>query len=103
MAWAGTTGDGESNIFGSWVNVKDRYLGQKFKIHQRTHYGWARLDVEAGRNTITATLTGYAYETIPNKPIVAGKTKGKDVITVHPASLGALATGAAGYQSRPAS
>jgi hypothetical protein len=25
---------------------------------------------------IRATLTGCAYETIPNKPIIAGKTKG---------------------------
>jgi hypothetical protein len=25
---------------------------------------------------INATLTGYAYETIPNKPIIAGKTEG---------------------------
>jgi hypothetical protein len=31
--------------------------------------------------SIVATLTGYAYETIPNKPIVAGATKGSDVIT----------------------
>jgi hypothetical protein len=46
---------------------------------------------------ITATLTGYAYETVPNKPIIAGKTKGPDVITVQPdtapGSLGRLALG----------
>jgi hypothetical protein len=35
-----------------------------------------------------ATLTGYAYETIPNKPIITGKTKGPDVITLDPATLG---------------
>jgi hypothetical protein len=39
-------------------------------------------------------LTGYAYETIPNKAIVTGKTKGRDVITVRPASLGHSAAGA---------
>ena len=27
---------------------------------------------------IQATLTGYAYETIPNRPIITGKTKGPD-------------------------
>jgi hypothetical protein len=94
MAWAGTSGDGGTDDVGSWVNVKNRYLGLKFKIAETTHYGWARLSVKAGVRTITATLTGYAYETIPNKPIIAGKTHGKDVITIEPASLGHLAQGA---------
>ena len=31
----------------------------------------------SGISGIIATLTGYAYETIPNRPIIAGKTKGK--------------------------
>jgi hypothetical protein len=52
-----------------------------------------RLSVKAVP-VITATLTGYAYETIPNKPIIAGKTKGPDVITVQPGTLGHLAAGA---------
>jgi hypothetical protein len=30
----------------------------------------------------TATLTGYAYETIPNKSIIAGKTHGKNAATL---------------------
>jgi hypothetical protein len=42
-------------------------------------------------------LTGYAYETIPNKAIIAGKIKGPDVVTVQsdtaPGSLGRLALG----------
>ncbi len=83
---------------GDWNNVKDRYLGLKFKIQGKgkIHYGWARLNVRDHGHYITATLTGYAYETIPNKPIIAGKTKGPDVITLEPGSLGALAAGAAG-------
>jgi hypothetical protein len=32
-----------------------------------------------------------ADETIPNKPIITGKTKGPDLITVEAGSLGALA------------
>jgi hypothetical protein len=39
------------------------------------------------------TLTGYAYETIPGKPIIAGETKGPDVITMQPGSPGRLALG----------
>jgi len=44
--------------------------------------------------TLSATLTGYAYDTIPGKRIVAGKTKGPDVITAQPTTLGHLAAGA---------
>jgi uncharacterized repeat protein (TIGR03803 family) len=72
--------------------------GLKFKIKGRFHFGWARLTVTTTKNEFTetrllftATLTGYAYETIPGKGIVAGKAKGPDVITVDPASLGHLA------------
>ena len=85
-------------FFGPWLKggrgVRNRYLGLKFKIKGRFHFGWARMTVTTTRNSFTATLTGYAYETIPNKPIIAGKTKGPDVITVQPASLGHLAAGA---------
>jgi hypothetical protein len=78
---------------GPWRNVSNRYVGLKFKIKGTTHYGWARMNVSATGLKITGTLTGYAYETIPNKPIITGKTKGPDVITVNEGSLGALAAG----------
>jgi hypothetical protein len=83
---------------GNWADVSNRYLGLRFKISGKTHYGWARLTVQAqkGYFYFFSTLTGYAYETIPNKPIIAGKTSGPDIITVQPASLGALALGASG-------
>jgi hypothetical protein len=60
---------------GPWVNVTNRYLGLKFITKGKTHYGWARLSVQ-GSIEIIATLTGYAYETIPGKSIKAGKTHG---------------------------
>ena len=87
--------------YGPWANVKNRYLGLKFHIKGEVHYGWARLTEvngkpgNCGSPFIKATLTGFAYETIPNKPIVAGKTHGKDEAT-----LGRLAQGASGV-SRP--
>jgi hypothetical protein len=80
--------------YGKWTNVTNRYLGLKFKIHGKTHYGWARLTVVDQGFTLTGKLTGYAYETIPNKPIIAGDTKGRDKDEVQPASLGHLAHGA---------
>jgi|HubBroStandDraft_6_1064221.scaffolds.fasta_scaffold489021_1 hypothetical protein len=57
-------------------------------------------------NHFDAVLTGYAYETIPNRPIVTGQTKGPHDASVDesnaaltprtpkPATLGALALGA---------
>ena len=65
---------------GKWANVKNEYLGLKFKIHGKTHYGWARLNVTymTQGHSITATLTGYAYETIPNKGLRAGQMHSAD-------------------------
>ncbi len=94
-------------VYGPWANVKDRYLGLKFQIKGKTHFGWARLNVKVSKTTITATLTGYAYETVPNKPIIAGKTKGTDDASVEsnaslkvpapqPATLGLMALGSPG-------
>jgi len=57
---------------GPWVNVKSRYLGFKFKIDGETHYGWARLTTQGFPGYPSARLTGYAYETVANRPIVAG-------------------------------
>jgi hypothetical protein len=86
---------------GAWADegkgVKNRYLGLKFIIHGEVHYGWARVSVALGHqrqfDDVSGTLTGYAYETIPNKPIIAGQTTGPDVITVQPETLGELALG----------
>jgi hypothetical protein len=74
---------------GAWCRAADGYLGLSFKIHGKTHYGWARLT-----RAFDMFLTGFAYETDPNTPITTGKTKGPDVITVQPAGLGHLAAGA---------
>ena len=57
---------------GSWKNVTKRYLGFKFLIKGKIHYGWARLNVTV-TDQVNATLSGYAYQTIPNKAIITGK------------------------------
>ena len=93
MAASGT----EYGSAGQWQNVADRYLGLRFSINGSIHYGWARFSVTSGTGTITATLTGYAYETVANKPITAGKTKGpaeiSEPVKLVPATPGLLATG----------
>jgi len=81
--------------FGSWWFMKKpRYLGLKFYVDGQAHYGWARAEFSEG--CTSGVLTGYAYETVPNKSIKTGKTHGPDVITVQPATLGHLARGASG-------
>ncbi|HTA25892.1 MAG TPA: hypothetical protein VK763_20340 [Terriglobales bacterium] len=92
-----------SYTYGQWIYTQHRYLGLQFVIGGDVHYGWARVAVTVDRtqrnNKIVATLTGYAYETIPGKPIITGQTKGPDAVTLEPASLGHLAQGAAGISA----
>ncbi len=78
-----------STWIGPWVvngkgnkGLTNRYLGIRFGTHAKIHYGWARCSVYPGKLSHPVVMTGYAYETIPNKPIIAGKTKGPDVITL---------------------
>jgi hypothetical protein len=83
---------------GSWFNVEQRYLGFKFSIGGKIHYGWARLNVtvRGPKCTSSALLTGYAYETVPNRAIVTGKTSGAEESSEPEASdvtLGSLALG----------
>ncbi len=89
----------------SWTNVKNRFLGLKFLISGQVHYGWARLSESCNLKGAVgegarALLTGYAYETVADKPIVAGKTKGPEVVTVQPTSLGRLAQGSTGRSEK---
>jgi hypothetical protein len=101
-------GGGGYSAHGNWDNVTNRYLGFKFQIGGKTHYAWARLTVQVltGPVRINALLTGYAYETIPNTPIMAGKTSGRDdaegpatftaPAPAPPPTLGLLAMGSPG-------
>jgi hypothetical protein len=66
----------EYGYIGQWQNVTDAYLGLKFFIGGKEHFGWARLTVSSGTGTISARLTGFAYETEVGKAIVAGSTSG---------------------------
>jgi hypothetical protein len=65
---------GSDRLVGDWGgNPKNRYLGVRFLIDGQTHYGWVRLTIITEPGTSwSATITGYAYETVANKPIKAG-------------------------------
>lgn len=79
------TSQGPVYWIGPWADggkgVKNRYLGIKVKAQGEVHFGWARLTVripDPKSYMIDGLLTGYAFETIPNKPIKAGQTKEAD-------------------------
>jgi hypothetical protein len=86
---------------GTWHGKKNHYLGVQFSAAGQTHYGWIRMTVGNLCSDGTIQVTGYAYETIVNKPIFAGYTHEpivEDAIELpaparQPASLGLLALG----------
>jgi hypothetical protein len=88
---------GGSGSFCPWLSFKQKtpaYLGLKFSIKGKIHFGWARFEnIHSGHQAPSAELTGYAYETTPNKPIVTGKTKGADDDVDQQSMLGGLALG----------
>jgi hypothetical protein len=107
LAGTHTSTFGSRNVRGPWAgNPKNGYLGVRFSIDGEPHYGWVRLTVNTAipRGT-RATITAYAYETVPNEPIVAGTAEEassvaaplqeNDKNTIGP-SLGTLALGADG-------
>jgi len=103
MTWSYKCKD---SYHGPWAYARGRYLGFAFLIRGSVHYGWARISI----GPCGAATTGYAYETIPNRPIQAGQTQSNDDIAsltpqtlvpdgnsmLKPATLGLLAQGASG-------
>jgi hypothetical protein len=81
------------------------YVGFKFSIAGKEHFGWLRLKITIhpfpGEKQTTVHIRDYAYETVPGKSIRTGQTEeaaDSDEISGNPrsASLGALALGASG-------
>jgi hypothetical protein len=106
----GDEGSSEGNQFCPWraSTPAKPYLGVKFLDKEgAVHYGWVRVT----NNFVFATITGYAYETIPNKPILAGAiNETSDEASLlepsnlpskgaQPASLGYLALGSVGLSA----
>jgi hypothetical protein len=111
FTWNSSVGSSPPNWFGPFANggkgVRDRYLGLKFTIGEEPHYGWMRISVQipnAKKRGFKMFITGYAYETEPNKAITAGQKTDAPESSIFtpalpktapaPATLGALARGA---------
>jgi hypothetical protein len=74
-----TQNSGGKSCAGPWdIGTNGGYVGFKFSINGEVHYGWARLKVTVKQPNfqISVYLTGYAYETIANQPIITGQTSG---------------------------
>jgi hypothetical protein len=71
VLWQTFTNSEGTNFIGQWQNVSDKFMGLSFKINGETHFGWARMSVSSN---FVVTLTGYAYESTANTPLVTGIT-----------------------------
>jgi hypothetical protein len=97
---------------GPWKQITNHYLGVKFVIQGEVHYGWVRVDVTATLAGMYGAISGYAYETVPNKSILTGQKSGAvkqrnsamhgsasvDAPAPTQGSLGVLALGVPGLQ-----
>jgi hypothetical protein len=111
MAWWTNLSSRGSRSGGPWAGGnKKAYLGLKFVVKGKVHYGWVRIRMT---HDLYGIITGYAYETIPNKPIYTWPLRKTDDVeesnfgpgasltnpipdVPQPASLGMLALGAQG-------
>lgn len=60
--------------YGNWIGATDKYLGVRFQIGSNTHYGWVRLSVTAGGDSII--IKEYAYQMLPGVGLTAGQLVG---------------------------
>lgn len=98
------SGTSSTAVLGPWAgNHHTAYLGVRFLIDGKKHYGWVRLTVTLAIGlSPSATVTAYAYEAEPNRPILAGAGEKPTARIQVPAntqrhagpSLGMLALGA---------
>jgi hypothetical protein len=61
---------------GGWLTVETAYLGLKFVVNGETHYGWARIKLVGPGAFSSASIYGYAYESVPNQAILTGQSSG---------------------------
>ena len=69
--WSNAGSNGGFGNVGFFENQGDKYVGLKFYSDSTTfHYGWARVNVDSANYGFT--LKDFAYQDIPEIPIVAG-------------------------------
>ncbi|GAA4319875.1 hypothetical protein GCM10023149_18820 [Mucilaginibacter gynuensis] len=61
----------QKTYIGPWIGKQHAYMGMKFKINGKYHYGWIRITHVTGKEQIL--VEDYAYNNIPEQPIYAGQ------------------------------
>jgi len=70
-----------SDTSGNWRLMTDQYLPVKISITGNNYFGWIRMQMNiAGQLFTSFALQDYAYNSIPNQPILAGQTMTTGVI-----------------------
>lgn len=69
----GNIGSGTANHHkGNFDFGTNGYVGYKFSIAGKDHFGWARLDAELSQKKTTTKLQTFGYETVPGRGLRAG-------------------------------
>ena len=63
---------------GNWNGASNKYVPLQLDLSSQKIYGWARLD--AATDAASFTVKDYAYNSIPNQPILAGQTIATGII-----------------------
>ena len=81
-------------------NLAVRPARELNRFNGEVHFGWARIYSETGLQS--AHLDGFAYESVPNRPIITGDMPGSETTPssdLQRGTLGHLAIGAAGKRN----
>ena len=65
---------------GPWSNIFGKYLAIKTQVGTDFYYGWIILGVGINISFVTITIMEYAYNSLPNQPILAGQTMTTGII-----------------------
>jgi len=60
-----------AQAYGNFNDGTDHYMGIQFQISGAIHYGWVRVNVDAGVSQLI--LKDWAYNTVADQPILAGQ------------------------------
>lgn len=71
--------------FGEWLAASDKYVGVKFVANTQIYYGWVRLSVSAGADTII--VKDLAYNQNTGLGIGAGLTVGMNEVNAPAANI----------------
>ncbi len=69
-----------SGTSGLWAIPTDYYLGLRLLQSGQTYYGWVKLRVSVSPGGAAVTIKDYAYNSIPDQPILAGQTTATGII-----------------------